>query len=434
MERPTAERMPAELTAATGRYAAAGQPFHPRYVVWELTLKCDQRCLHCGSRAADARPRELTRDESLQVVRELSALGTGEVALIGGEAYLHPNFLEVIEAIVQAGMRCSLTTGGRGVTAAMAAQMKSAGLYSASVSVDGIGRTHDLVRASRGSFDAAMAALEHLSAAGIAISCNTTLNRVNVSELEALYELLVSRQIRAWQVQLTAPLGRAADRPNMLIQPWELLDIVPRLARLKQRAYSDRILLAVGNNVGYFSQDEQLLRSLVPDGRSHWQGCQAGRYVMGIESDGAVKGCPSLQTAHYVGGNLRERPLREIWETTPQLAFTRKRSTGELWGFCAECPFGSVCYAGCTFTAHALLRRPGNNPYCHYRAKTLASRGVRERLVPAEPASGKPFDNGRFDLVIEPLGADDPRPARPEDFFRTQSISQAGVRIDGDNS
>ena len=25
---------------------------HPRYVVWELTLACDQRCTHCGSRAA----------------------------------------------------------------------------------------------------------------------------------------------------------------------------------------------------------------------------------------------------------------------------------------------------------------------------------------------------------------------------------------------
>jgi radical SAM protein with 4Fe4S-binding SPASM domain len=425
VDRPMAERMATEQGGGTVRHAAAGQVFHPRYVVWELTLKCDQRCLHCGSRAGDARARELTRDEAFGVVRELSELGTGEVALIGGEAYLHPSFLDVIEAITQAGMRCSLTTGGRGVTAAMAGQMKRAGLYSASVSIDGIGRTHDVVRAGRGSFDAALAALGNLFASGVAITCNTTLNRLNVPELEALYEVLVSKRVRAWQVQLMAPLGRGADRPDMMIQPWEVLDIIPRLARLKARAFSDRILITVGNNVGYFSQDERLLRSLVPNGRSHWQGCQAGSYVMGIESDGAVKGCPSLQTAHYVGGNLRERPLREIWEKAPQLAFTRRRSTSELWGFCAECPFGSVCYAGCTFTAHALLGRPGNNPYCHYRAKTLAGRGVRERLVPAEPAPGKPFDNGRFDLVIEPLDAADLRPT-PENSLRRRSPTAAG--------
>ena len=37
----------------------------PRYAVWELTLACDQKCIHCGSRAGHARPRELTTDECL---------------------------------------------------------------------------------------------------------------------------------------------------------------------------------------------------------------------------------------------------------------------------------------------------------------------------------------------------------------------------------
>ena len=35
-------------------------PLHPAYVVWELTLACDQPCTHCGSRAGDARPAELS--------------------------------------------------------------------------------------------------------------------------------------------------------------------------------------------------------------------------------------------------------------------------------------------------------------------------------------------------------------------------------------
>lgn len=42
---------------------------------------------------------------------------------------------------------------------------------------------------------------------------------------------------------------------------------------------------------------------------------------MGIESDGAVKGRPSLQTAAYVGGNLRECPLDAIWHRAPELVF-----------------------------------------------------------------------------------------------------------------
>ncbi len=68
----------------------------PAYVVWELTLACDQPCTHCGSRAGDARARELSTSEALAVVAELAAMRAEEVVLIGGEAYLHPGFLDVM--------------------------------------------------------------------------------------------------------------------------------------------------------------------------------------------------------------------------------------------------------------------------------------------------------------------------------------------------
>src|SRR5690606_10297235 len=146
----------------------------------------------------------------------------------------------------------------------------------------------------------------------------------------------------------------------------------PRIAALKERALGEGVLIMPGNNLGYFGPEEAVLRSIARDGRDHWQGCQAGRLVMGIESDGAVKGCPSLQTAHYVGGRLRERSLRDIWEHTPELAFARARTKDDLWGFCRSCPFAEPCLGGCSFTAHALLGRPGNNPYCHFRARSFA--------------------------------------------------------------
>jgi radical SAM protein with 4Fe4S-binding SPASM domain len=199
----------------------------------------------------------------------------------------------------------------------------------------------------------------------------------------------------------------------MLLQPYYLLDVLPRVAALKKRAYRDGITIMPGNNLGYFGPEEALLRSFKEGGRDHFMGCQAGQRVMGIESDGSVKGCPSLQSHPYIGGNLRERSLDELWENTPELAFTRKRNADELWGFCKTCPFAEVCLGGCTFTAHALFGRPGNNPYCHFRARTLAAEGKRERLVPTVAAEGRPFDNGLFEIVLEPLDAPEPMPLGP---------------------
>jgi radical SAM protein with 4Fe4S-binding SPASM domain len=403
---------------------------HPAYVVWELTLACDHACRHCGSRAGEARSNELTTAEALDVVKQLAAMGTREVVLIGGEAYLHEGFLDVIRALRAQGIQASMTTGGLGVTAELARAMADAGLQLVSVSVDGLEATHDRQRARTGSFRGALAALGHLRDVGIATASNVNVNRLNLGELEGLYEVLRDAGIRAWQVQITTPLGRAADRPEMLLQPWDLLALIPRVVALKKRAKADGIRVWPGNNLGYFGPEEGALRSADPDDASeHWRGCQAGKLVLGIESDGAVKGCPSLQTASYVGGHLRDRSLASIWEEAPELAFARKPR--ELWGYCAECAYAETCQGGCSFTAHSLFGRPGNNPLCHHRARVFRRQGLRERLVPTEAADGRPFDHGLYRIELEPFDAPDPivaprelvrigrKPKRAEKAWRT---------------
>jgi sulfatase maturation enzyme AslB (radical SAM superfamily) len=57
-----------------------------------------------------------------------------------------------------------LTTGGRGIDRKRAFEMAGAGLFQASVSIDGLEATHDLMRASRGSFASARAAVCLMSA------------------------------------------------------------------------------------------------------------------------------------------------------------------------------------------------------------------------------------------------------------------------------
>jgi radical SAM protein with 4Fe4S-binding SPASM domain len=212
----------------------------------------------------------------------------------------------------------------------------------------------------------------------------------------------------------------------MLLQPWDLLTLMPMLAKLKERGLEDGILMMPSNNLGYFGPEETVMRSPGKNLNDHFNGCQAGKLVMGIEADGAVKGCPSLQSRHYIGGSLKERKLEEIWNQTPQLAFARNRTVEDLWGFCRTCPFAQTCMGGCTFTAHSLFDRPGNNPYCHYRARVFASQGKRERLVLKENAPGKPFDNGRFEIVEELFDEPDPKPPTPRQLVKKVSPSPRG--------
>lgn len=384
--------------------ASAGES-RPIYVVWELTLRCDLACGHCGSRAGKPRSDELGTDEALDVVRQLAEMGTREVTLIGGEAYLRDDWTIIANAIVKAGMRCSMTTGGRGVTAARARQAKEAGMSAVSVSLDGMQVAHDLQRGLRGSFAAAREALANLRAAGVTIDVNTQLNRVSAPDLDALVDLLVAERVRGWQVQLTVPMGRAAERPDWLFQPWELRELYPRFAALAERAASHGVLIWPANNIGYFGPHEAVLRGRGVETDLHWTGCPAGTRALGIESDGTIKGCPSLPTEAWGGGSARERTLRAIWDETKELRYTRDRTTADLWGFCKDCYYADECRAGCTWTSHVFFGRPGNNPYCHHRALEHDARGLRERLVQVAPAPGTPFDHGRFEIIVEPKDA-----------------------------
>ena len=63
--------------------------------------QCDviMSCAHCGSQAEFARPDELSTEELLDVANQLIRIGTREVTLIGGEAYLRSDVYTLVEAL-----------------------------------------------------------------------------------------------------------------------------------------------------------------------------------------------------------------------------------------------------------------------------------------------------------------------------------------------
>jgi radical SAM protein with 4Fe4S-binding SPASM domain len=375
--------------------------YQPLVAVWEITLRCDLACRHCGSRAGRGRPDELSTEECIDLVAQLAGIGTREVAIIGGEAYLRDDWTTIIRAIKDHGMRPTMTTGGRGLTRERAAAAADAGLWGVSVSIDGSRETHDRLRGAKGSYDDAFTALRNLRDAGILVATNTQINRLTMTELPGMIAPLGDAGARSWQLQLTVAMGRAADEPDVLLQPYDLLDLQPLLADLVPKAKARGIDVVAGNNVGYFGPHETALRGRTMTG--HSGGCGAGRVTIGIEADGTIKGCPSLATATWAGGNIRDASLADIWQRAQALRYTRDRTVRDLWGFCATCYYADECRAGCTWTADVLFGKPGNNPFCHHRALELARSGLRERIVRVEEAPGLPFDHGRFDLILEPI-------------------------------
>jgi len=373
----------------------------PTYAVWEITLRCDLACRHCGSRAGHGRPDELSTEQCLDLIEQMHALGVREVTLIGGEAYLRDDWLTLVRAIRKKGMECTMTSGGRGLTLERCMAAAEAGLQSVSISIDGNPETHDRLRGVTGSHASALAALSNLRKAGIKVSVNTQINRLSFPDLSDVLEQVIAAGGHSWQLQLTVAMGRAADEPDVLLQPYDLLAVFPVLDALKTRCDQAKVRLWPGNNLGYFGPYESRLRGTMPKG--HLASCGAGRFTLGIEADGTIKGCPSLPTEAWVGGNIRDASLRDIWERGAPMRYTRDRTVEDLWGYCRGCYYADTCRAGCTWTGFVLFGKPGNNPYCHHRALEMQRMGKRERVVMREAAPGTPFDHARFDVIEEEI-------------------------------
>ena len=341
------------------------KPF-PMLAVWELTYACNMRCRHCGSNAGGklrARHRELTTKEALRVCDELAALGNQRITLSGGELFLRRDWDQIAARLRHHRIGVGLITNGFLLQQNLPKIQKLMPLEVVGISLDGTRATHDYLRRIPGSYDRVVAGFRALKKLGVRVAAISSISKRNLGELEAMHSLLVDLGVDGWQIQMIIGEGRmkaSADLPGP-----EDIEKVARFIAAKQGA--SRMLVFAGDNIGYCMPGDELLR----DGKP-WRGCFAGLYVVGIEADGNVKGCLSLQPAlmqdnPFVEGNVRTSSLEAIWNRRGAFAYNREFDEKKVEGFCRTCPHLTECRCGCTATAWALYGTRYENRYCMYR-------------------------------------------------------------------
>jgi radical SAM protein with 4Fe4S-binding SPASM domain len=367
--------------------------FAPRACVWELTLACNMRCKHCGSIAGSHRNDEMTLEENLKVADQLAALGCRRVTLSGGEPTMNPDWDRIGQRLAEHCIKVNLISNGWNWDPSHVERAKAAGFCGAAFSLDGFKAEHDEFR-KPGSFDRVVAAIDACTAGGLPVAVNTTVNKLNQHILRELRDFIAGHGAFSMQIQLATPSGNMDQHRDLVIDPADLVWLVPELAAIC-RLNTRKFFAVAADDIGYYGKPEQGLRD---DGGElpFWIGCRAGCQVVGIESSGNVKGCLSLPSsmhgeARFVEGNLREKPLAEIWNARHGFAYNREPTENRLTGFCRVCRYRDFCRGGCTWTVYCHASQGGEgNPFCFYF---------------------QTVKQGRFDLLTE-------TPTQPElDFF-----------------
>jgi len=350
--------------------------YKPRTCVWEITLACNATCRHCASRAGKAREGELDTAEALRVARELADLGCEHVTLSGGEPLLRRDWPTIARTLVDAGVDVGLISNGLAFGPREAKQAVDAGLTSVAFSVDGLEASHDRMRARAGGFQRIAGALSAARDAGLPSCAVTHVHRDNLDELDDLHGWLGGFGVRSWKLQLCNPAGNAAEHREMILEPRDLLRLVPKMVELKGRGLP---FLQASDSIGYFGKYEEAMRRSWRPELSFWTGCYAGCRAIGIESHGNVKGCLALPSARsgtcdFDEGNVRLSSLADIWSRPGGFAYNRGFHPRQLTGFCRTCPYGEICRAGCHWTALAQGGTLTENRFCYYRVSVETSR------------------------------------------------------------
>ena len=331
----------------------------PDIAVWELTLECNLNCLHCGSSAGKKRPDELSTREAIRLCHDLSDIGFKGVALMGGEVFLRHDWQTISKEIKDLGMILSIITNGFFNAQEIVPKLKRLETDCVMVGLDGSSaNSQDKIRGVKGSFEKAIAFIRAAKQAEITTSFITTVHALNFNELSKIRDLAIQEGVN-WQIQEATPIGRF---PKKLLLSEEEYYALGLFIRSTQKKYATKNLTIIGtHNFGFHS-------SVIPNLSSYpkWNGCYAGKTVLGIQSNGNIKGCLALSD-EFIEGNIRNKSIIDIWNDPKAFAYNRRFEIKDLGENCKGCEFGKTCKGGCTTRSSSITGSPHNDPYCFYR-------------------------------------------------------------------
>jgi radical SAM protein with 4Fe4S-binding SPASM domain len=335
-------------------HSAVGAPL---YVAWELTHRCNARCLHCysdSSPEADS-SKDLTTAEALRVIDELADAGVLVLAFSGGEPLLRRDWEVLVGHAVARGLTVNVGTNGSSITTRRADALRRLGVHSVTVSIDSDhAEVHDHFRQTRGLFVRAVRAVQRLVERNVRVVVGFTPTRLNWQDGPGVVAL--AQQLGAAAVNLSeyVPAGRGPIR--LALEPHELRSVLETWIALRDRLSGQIELQWHDCRVGLL---------VPPHEQRSYQGCGAGRMVARICPDGTVTPCVFLPTAI---GSLRENSFRGLWTTSELLDQFRGRH-GHVTGNCGSCEHLDVC-GGCRAVAYAYSHGDplAGDPHCWINA------------------------------------------------------------------
>ncbi|MCP5102374.1 MAG: radical SAM protein [bacterium] len=338
----------------------------PHSVRLLLTHRCNLHCDFCFMDASDEEnKKELTTTEWLTFFDRLKQLLIFNISISGGEIFLRDDLFILLKKLRENRIhKITLLTNGTLITKDSARQLQELKIKNISISLDGLEEKHNQIR-GKNAFQKTVKGIQHLSHAGILPNVAFTPIKSNYSDLGPLIDLAVSLGIPTISVNTLTPEGRCLNIYGDIAlkfpdQIKETLDIVEE----KKKEYPQ---IKINCSLGFHYHLPQSYRYFQENPQNYEikhlkDGCGAASTSCTITSTGDVIPCEGL--ADFIGGNIKDRDLSDIWNNSEKLKTIRDlgKISMDRVPHCKDCKYIYLCDGGCRASAYMVhndLLAPG---------------------------------------------------------------------------
>ena len=321
-------------------------------VVWNMTRRCNLKCVHCYAHALEEEGRDdISTEQGKTLIDDLAAYGAPVMLFSGGEPLVRKDLVELAHHAVSKGMRAVISTNGTLITKEKAKELKQVGLSYVGISLDGGEEVHDRFRKVPGSFKKALQGIENCQAEGLKVGLRFTINKRNVGEVPKLFDLVRDLEVPRICFYHLVYSGRGSELIKEDLDHAETRQVVDlimdRTRELHEQGKPKEVLTVDNHADGPYlwmrmKREDPKRAEEVFELLQFNEGNSSGRGIGCISWDGQVHADQFWR--NHTFGNVLERPFSEIWDDPAiELLHKLKDKKPHVGGRCAKCQFLNIC-------------------------------------------------------------------------------------------
>ena len=331
-------------------------------VVWNMTRRCNLRCMHCYIQSEDKDySGELSTEEAREFIDDLAKMGAPVLLFSGGEPLIRKDFYELAKYAKASGIRPVVSTNGTLITKEAAIKMKEAGIEYVGISLDGGPDTHNKFRGMPNAFEKSIEGIKNAMDVGLRAGVRFTLNQLNYDDLDEVIDVVVKEGIPRFCMYHLVYAGRGKEIAEQDVTKEQSRKVIEKLMKRSIELHDagvDVEILTTDNHAdgayiyNYVKENEPERAEEVMELLKMHGGCSAGHKFSNVDNLGNVHACQFW--GHMTLGNIRETPFSQIWNDPDNEFLAKMREKPKhLKGKCGRCKHNSIC-AGCRIRAETI--------------------------------------------------------------------------------